>query len=68
MKVKILGLTLLLLLINFYSLFAQGVPCDDPDDPACNSPLDAWVLILVGIFLIYTTLKLYQKKKLQKAI
>jgi hypothetical protein len=50
-----------LLIINCGKLFAQGVPCDDPD---VTCPLDTWVLLLAGAFLIFATVRLYKKQKL----
>jgi hypothetical protein len=68
MKAKVFFGMLLLLLVNFNNLFAQGTPCGnagDPDAPAC--PLDTWVMVLVAVALIFVTMQLYRKQKLQNA-
>ena len=65
MKQKfILGLFIFWLL-NVPQLFAQGTPCGDSGDPDVPSqcPLDTWVLLLVAAFLIYATVRLYEKQK-----
>jgi len=70
MKTKVFWGTLLLLLINVCSLFAQGTPCGDSGDPddLTTCPIDAWVWILVAAALIFATAQLYHRQKMAKAI
>ena len=65
MKNKILGVVLILMVLNWSSLFAQGTPCGDSGDPDVPSecPLDNWVLILVAAFLVVAAVRLHQKSK-----
>ena len=65
MKNKIFWAALILMVINWSSLFAQGTPCGDSGDPDVPSecPLDSWVLVLVATFLVIAGVKLYQQSK-----
>jgi hypothetical protein len=70
MKIKLFLTTIFLILVNL-SCFAQVQnPCGgnaDPDDPS-SCPLDTWVLVLVAVFLVFATVKLYRRQTLQEAI
>ena len=63
MRSKIFWTTLILTIMSYASLFAQGTPCGDSGDPdvASECPLDTWVLVLVAAFLIIATMRLYKK-------
>jgi hypothetical protein len=69
MKTRVFWGTLLLLLINFTNLFAQGdTPCGGGDPDAAPCPLDTWVAGLAIAALVLATIHLYRKQKTQKAI
>ncbi|AMR34379.1 hypothetical protein A0256_24445 [Mucilaginibacter sp. PAMC 26640] len=66
---KLFGALTLLLLTSFSAICQctgdpndPGVPID-PDDAPCSVPLDTWVIILVGIALIYAVYQLHKKQK-----
>jgi hypothetical protein len=44
-----------------------GLPGDDPDAPTtgCEVPLDTWVFALAGGAVIFGSIKLYKKNKMQ---
>jgi DMSO reductase anchor subunit len=67
MKGRIFWVTLLLLLISFHNLFAQGTTPCDPDDPS-TCPLDTWVWVLVAAAFIFATIHLHHKQKAARAI
>ena len=72
MRIKKIGLLLLMLLINL-SAFSQdcdggpGLPGEDPDAPTngCDvpAPLDTWVYVLVIGAVVYGAYHLYRKQK-----
>ena len=70
---KILGLLFTFLLISI-TAFGQdcgdgpGLPGRDVDAATNQCPLDTWVIVLVGIALIFTTVQMYRKQQLEKAI
>ena len=70
MKTKLFLITTLLILVNL-SCFAQlENPCGgngDPDAPT-TCPLDTWVLLLVGAFLVYATMRLHKKQSLHDRV
>jgi hypothetical protein len=45
-----------------------GLPGQDVDAVTNGCPLDTWVVVLVGAALIFTTVQLYRKQQLEKAI
>ena len=45
-----------------------GLPGQDVDAASNGCPLDTWVIVLVGAALIFTTVQLYRKQQLDKAI
>lgn len=45
-----------------------GLPGQDVDAATNGCPLDTWVIVLVGIALVFTTTQLYRKQQLEKAI
>jgi len=65
-------LTFLLLVITAINTYAQPgggtLPCDPDETDDCTTPLDNWVFILVAIALIFVTMHLYRKQKLERAI
>ncbi len=45
-----------------------GLPGQDVDAATNGCPLDTWVVLLAGIVFIFTTVQLYRKQQLEKAI
>jgi len=72
-KKAILGIsyTILLVLCTLTTVYAQpgsgdeGTPCSPDDTTDCTTPLDNWVFILVAIALVFVTINLYRKQKLE---
>jgi hypothetical protein len=66
MKSKVFWVALLLTIISWSNLFAQGTPCGDSGDPDVPSecPLDTWVGVLVIVFLVYITIRLRSKQQM----
>jgi hypothetical protein len=68
-KGKIFWVTLLLVVINISRLFAQGCGPPDPDSGDIGDcPLDTWVLVLAAIALIFVTIQLYNRRRVDKLI
>lgn len=45
-----------------------GLPGQDVDAATNGCPLDTWVIVLVGVALIFTTAQFYRKQQLEKVI
>ena len=73
MKCKVPGLLLAFLFISVAAMAQDcgdgpGLPGQDVDLAANGCPLDTWVVLLAGAALIFTTIQLYRKQLLDKAI
>jgi hypothetical protein len=67
MRAKIFLGTLLLLILNSVTLFAQpGEPCAGVD-PDATCPLDTWVIILAVAALVFATIRLHRKRSAEAA-
>ena len=70
MKVKKSLAILVLFLLSSLNAICQctgdpsnpGTPIDE-DDPPCAIPLDTWVILLVGVALIYAAYQLHKNRK-----
>lgn len=70
---KALGLLSTFLLISAVTMAQDcgdgpGLPGQDVDAATNGCPLDTWVVLLVGIVFVFTTLQLYRKQQLENAI
>ncbi len=70
---KVLGLLFTFLFISTVTMAQDcmdgpGLPGQDVDSVSNGCPLDTWVIVLVGVVLIFTTVQLYHKQQLEKAI
>lgn len=70
---KAFGLLFSFLFISFVTIAQDcgdgpGLPGRDVDAATNECPLDTWVIALVGIALIFTTVQLYRKQQLEKVI
>lgn len=70
---KAIGLLFTLLFISIATIAQDcgdgpGLPGVDVDAATNQCPLDTWVIVLVGIALIFTTVQMYRKQQLEKAI
>jgi hypothetical protein len=70
---KAIGLLFTFLLISVITMAQDcgdgpGLPGQDVDAATNGCPLDTWVIVLVGAALIFTTVQLYRKQQLDKAI
>jgi hypothetical protein len=71
-RCKGLGLLFAFLLISIATRAQDcgdgpGLPGQDVDAATNGCPLDTWVILLVGVALIFTTVQLYRKQQLQAA-
>ena len=72
-RCKAIGLLFTFLLISVATMAQDcgdgpGLPGQDVDAASNGCPLDTWVIVLVGAALIFTTVQLYRKQQLDKAI
>ena len=70
---KAIGLLFTFLFISIASMAQDcmdgpGLPGQDVDAVGNGCPLDTWVIVLVGAALIFTTIQLYRKQQLEKAV
>ena len=70
---KAIGLLFTFLLISITTMAQDcgdgpGLPGIDVDAATNQCPLDTLVIVLAGIALIFTTVQMYRKQQLEKAI